>query len=218
MSSFGGMSIVSGDGSTNSKPLWSAEVSPTSFFHERVIEAQDRQKLKLSENVEFYIVNLLCNYIRIDEEKKSDDCLVFILQKALESSVSTERILQYKKLADTALYFAGFFQEYFNRKSFDVGYYMSMGESAYFELSSLMRKGKNTYQNTMSEVYKEMAQSFPRAVDILLDVSEHTSNSDTLRDTLSLYDAWLSSKSDKLQKDLMSRGIIPLDISKKKII
>lgn len=191
------------------------EVNPTHFFHEMVVEAQERQRLKLSENVEFYIVNLLCGYLRASDSDNTEDCLALILKKALESS-RTEKIALYKKLADTALYFSGFFQEYFNRKSFDIKYYVTMGESAYGELSNLL-KGKDTYQETMSTIYSEMSKSFTIAVDILLDISEQTSNQGNERTILSIYDAWLNTASPKLEKELYHRGVNPIKVSTRKV-
>lgn len=195
--------------------LWMTEVNPTHFFHEMVVEAQERQRLKLSENVEFYIVNLLCGYLRASDSDNTEDCLALILKKALESS-RTEKIALYKKLADTALYFSGFFQEYFNRKSFDIKYYVTMGESAYGELSNLL-KGKDTYQETMSTIYSEMSKSFTIAVDILLDISEQTSNQGNERTILSIYDAWLNTASPKLEKELYHRGVNPIKVSTRKV-
>ena len=191
------------------------EVNPTQFFHEMVVEAQERQRLKLTENVEFYIVNLLCGYLRASDSDSNEDCLALILKKALESSHS-EKIALYKKLADTALYFSGFFQEYFNRKSFDIRYYVTMGESAYNELSNLL-KGKNTYQETMSTIYYEMSKNFTVAVDILLDISEQTTNQNNERTILSLYDAWLNTASPKLEKELFHRGVNPIKVSTRKV-
>lgn len=194
------------------------EVNPTQFFHEMVVEAQERQRLKLTENVEFYIVNLLCAHLRISESNDSNDsndCLALILKKALESP-HPEKIALYKKLADTALYFSGFFQEYFNRKSFDIKYYVNMGESAYNELSNLL-KGKNTYQATMSTIYSEMSKNFTTAVDILLDISEQTSNPKQSRSLLSIYDAWLNTASTKLEKELYARGINPIKVLTRKV-
>ena len=195
--------------------LWTSEVTPTQFFHEKIVEAQEKQHLKLSENVEFYLVNLLCDYVRSTENQASEDCLALILKKALESSHS-EKIGLYKKLADNALYFSGFFQEYFNNKSFDIRYYVTMGESAYGELSNLMR-GKASYNQTMSQIYKEMSKNFIPAVDVLLHVSEITSHQENIRSTLSVYDAWLNTSSKKLQKELIQRGIHPLKVSTKKV-
>ncbi|NDD93342.1 hypothetical protein EBZ37_14835 [bacterium] len=129
-----------------------------------------------------------------------------MLKKALESETG-EQIMLFKRLGDTALYFGGFFQEYFNRKCFDVGYYISMGEGAYSQLSSLMRRKQTA---NVALMYEEMSKNFSRAIDIMMDVSEHTSNQDHIRDTLSVYDAWLNSASEKLERDLRKRGILPV--------
>ena len=196
-------------------PLWTSDVTPTQFFHEKIVEAQEKQHLKLSENVEFYLVNLLCDYIRSSNTSAADDCLALTLKKALESPYS-EKVFLYKKLADDALYYSGFFQEYFNNKSFDIRYYVTMGESAYGELSSLMR-GKTTFNSTMSQIYKEMSKNFLCAVDILLHIAEETTQQGQIRNTLSIYDAWLNTNSSKLQKELFKRGISPLKVSTKKV-
>lgn len=200
---------------TDANVLWMTEVNPTQFFREMVVEAQERQKLKLSENVEYYIVNLLCGYLRATETEDSDNCLALILKKALESPPA-ERVALYKKIADTSLYFSGFFQEYFNKKSFDIKYYVTMGESAYQELAHLL-KGKNSYKMTMSAIYQEMSESFLHAVDILLDVSEQTSQQNQERSILSIYDAWLNTNSAKLEKELFSRGVRPVKIPTRKV-
>lgn len=195
--------------------VWSFEVNPKIFFHEKVLEAQKKQNVKLTENVEFYIVNLLCEYVRVNEFDNSEDCLAFILKKALESPFP-ERIFLYKKLADTALYFSGYFQEYFTNKIFDIKYYISMGESAYGELSGLMRQ-KNTYSLTMSQIYKEMSLHFMQAVDVLLYISEQTNQNQSQRSTLSIYDAWLNTQSNHLEKELIERGVHPVKIKSPKM-
>lgn len=204
------------DGASSSTgPLWTTELSPQAFFHEKVVDAQSRQGIQLTENVEFYIVNLLCDYLRVDGSRLNDECLALILKKALESSHG-EQIFLYKKLADTALYFSGFFQEYFNRKCFDIKYYVMMGEGAYGQLSQLMRK-RTSSEAALSVIYDEMAKSFNTAVDILTDVSENTAGFESHRSTLSLYDAWLSTSSRKLARDLNKRGVNPIRVSKKAV-
>ena len=198
-----------------SATLWTSDLSPQSFFRDRVIEAQSRQGIQLTENVEFYIVNLLCEYLRVDESGLNDECLALILKKALESPRG-EQIFLYKKLADTALYFSVFFQEYFNRKCFDIKYYVMMGEGAYDQLASLMKK-RSSPEAAMGEIYEEMASCFGTAVDIITDVSENTTGLENTRSTLSIYDAWLSTSSKKLAKDLNKRGINPIMVSKKAV-
>ncbi len=197
--------------------LWTTDIQPADFFRQKVLQAQERQNLKLTENVEFYLVNLLCDFMRLNDNQTQSDCLALILKQALESSPS-EQIAIYKRLGDTALYFSGFFQEYFNRKTFDVKYYVMMGESAYGQLATLMRR-KSTYEATMSTIFSEMSKSFPQAVDVLMDVSEHTQQKSqaSARSTLSIYDAWLSTASQKLEKELHNRGINPVKVAKKTV-
>lgn len=209
---------MSGDSQAAPK-LLTTDVNPTRFFHERVVEAQARQNVRLPENVEFYVVNLLCEFLRQGNTAtgQEGDCLALILKKALESERG-EQVLLYKRLGDTALYFSGFFQEYFNTKCFDVGYYKTMGENAYGQLANIMRK-KTSYEATMSDVYRDLAKSFGQTVDVLMDVSEHTQSQGqggaAARGTLSVYDAWLSTASEKLEKELIRRGIHPVKVSRK---
>ena len=203
------------DSNSSQSPIWTTDISPQAFFRDKVVDAQSRQGIQLSENVEFYIVNLLCDYLRVDDSRVSDECLALILKRALESPHG-EKILLYKKLADTALYFSGFFQEYFNRKCFDIKYYVMMGEGAYEQLAHLIRK-RTASQSAISEIYEEMATNFEAAVDIITDVSENTAGFDTHRSTLSIYDAWLSTSSKKLARDLNNRGINPVRVSKKAV-
>ena len=178
------------DGS-NSSPsnIWTTDLSPQAFFRDKVLDAQNRQGIQLSENVEFYIVNLLCDYLRVDDTRMSDECLALILKKALESSPG-EQIFLYKKLADT--------------------------EGAYDQLAHLMKK-RTASEAALSEIYGEMASSFGTAVDIITDVSENTTGFESHRSTLSLYDAWLSTSSKKLARDLNKRGINPVRVSKKAV-
>ena len=84
------------------------------------------------------------------------------------------------------------------------------------DISNLL-KGKNTYQETMSTIYYEMSKNFTVAVDILLDISEQTTNQNNERSILSLYDAWLNTASPKLEKELFHRGVNPIKVSTRKV-
>jgi hypothetical protein len=196
------------------------ETSPQGFFHEKVKQAQKRQGLALSEDMEFYIVQLLADYVTLNSRENSlqsqTDCLALILKQALESD-HHEQIHLFKKLGDTALYFSGFFQEYFNNKCFDVSYYISMGGNAYGNLAGILKGGKSSYASSMSKTYEQLSTGFTKAVDVIMDVSEHTTgvSQTSKRSTLSLYDSWLSTASTKLEKDLLDRGVIPVPVLKK---
>ena len=190
-------------------------IDPLVFFKEKITDAKNKMNIKVPENVEYYLVQLLCQFISNAEIR--EDCLALILKKALESELQ-ERIVLYKKIADIALYYSGFFQDSFVRKTYDVKYYTQMGENAFYELSVLMKKN-STPQKTWSVIYSEMAKNFLVSVDILLYISEksfeHTRENE--RSLLSIYDAWVQTESKKLFLDLSAKGILPVKADRKKI-
>ena len=198
---------MSHKGGSTAAELWTQ--TPQAFFYEKVHDAQLRQKKKLNENVEHYVVNLLCEFVQSPQNQDDADCLALILKKALESPRG-EQLLLFKRLGDTALYFSGFFQDYFNNKLFGIRYYMSMGENAYSQLADMMQK-----RHQLAQTYQDLSHAFCDAVDVLTDVSEQTQATSRQRDLLSLYSAWLDTASDKLENDIRKRGIIPIKVSKK---
>lgn len=84
------------DHSPEKQPIcWMDSADPQAFFYHAVKNAQTRQSIRLSENVEFYLIQLLCSFIRANTHNSIDDCLVLLLKKALES-LPNEKIILYK--------------------------------------------------------------------------------------------------------------------------
>lgn len=149
-----------------------ASGSLTEFFFERLNQAQRDCHITLVADVQCYIIHLLCSHVRvIDEDPALHDCLALTLQKALESPYG-EKVNLYKKLADRALYISGFFQGFFQNKTYGLGYYMSMGQRAYCELSSLVW-GKP--QSHLSDIYRALSEDFVPSVRVLAAVSSELS-------------------------------------------
>lgn len=148
----GGCLLSGGSGAKNEgSVVWTENVNPEYFLREKVVEAQDRQKVRLPDNVEFYLVNLLCCFVKSREEPTEQaDCLALTLKKALEGPYG-QKVLLFKHIGDTALYFSGFFKDSLNRKSFDLSYYAMMGEGAFQQLASLMRN-QSTFGRTMATI------------------------------------------------------------------
>jgi hypothetical protein len=119
-------------------PLADAElnllINPKEFFQSRVAEALANQNISVPDPVEAYLVNLLCEFINTSNlETPSgvklsalDTPLALMLKEATEAPPNQRlRILKY--LGDSSLYISGFFQDYFKRKTYDVGYFSSVG-------------------------------------------------------------------------------------------
>ena len=189
-------------------------INPTEFFREKVTSAIGNQKLELNEEIEFYLVNLLCEFINPEkinsvlDEDILETPLALILKKALESPQQDEQIKLYKVLGDTSLYVSGYFQDFFNSKTYDIDYYITLGSSAYHNVSSLMRDGCSKGKQ-FPQIYHSLSHNFPKLVEVLAEVADLLGNSENAN-LLALYDRWTKNQSERLRKKLEESGIEPI--------
>ncbi len=194
-------------------------LQPAEYFRDKVSSAVDRLQVEMSDEIEFYLVNLLCEFIapdRLNDIEAEVDVLetplAVIFKKALESPPERQAKL-FKRMGDTSLYVAGCFQDYFNRKTFDIDYYIAMGKNAYLNLSSIMWDRHR--DEHFSAMYDRLGQKFPEFVEVFAMVAEDTPIAANDADILSLYERWNSTKSERLRKKLAQNGIQPILINKK---
>lgn len=178
--------------------------TPEEYFKDLVDSALLRQRLRAAELTEYYLVNLLCRFVRpssrIPFAEDSSEPLALQLRLALESG-GQERRERLRTLGDLSLFTSGFFGDSLLGKVVDVEYYVSMGEYAY---GSLGRHDEEAF----GEVFSELAGKFVGFMDVLTDVSEQTSlisNADLLR----IYDRWVRTGSRREAHRLLERGILP---------
>lgn len=186
-------------------------ISPVVFFKEKVLDAASKQKVTISENVEFYLVNLLSNFINpdytADLNQKMSAPLAFQLKDALEASNKEKQTKIYKGLGDTTLYIAGYFQDFFNKKIYDVDYYISLGSTAFLKLAAIDNERH-------TETYIELSESFPKLVEVVAEVSDSLGNKSS--NLLATYDRWTRQQDSKrLRKQLEESGILPVNASMK---
>lgn len=184
--------------------------TPEEYFRNLVDSALVRQHLHATELTEYYLVNLLCRFIRPSARfpfsDDSSEPLALRLRRALESGGHEQRE-RLRNLGDFSLFTSGFYGDSLLGKVVDIDYYVSMGEYAY---GSLGRRDEEAF----GEVFSELARKFVGFMDVLTDVSEHTSlvsNADLLR----IYDRWLRTGSRREGHRLLERGILPSTGSKR---
>lgn len=185
------------------------------FFKELVCEAMERQRVSAQPETEFYIVNLLNQfmtadklYIKDSEGSSKEEPLAFMLKEALETpQVHAQKIL-FRHIGDVSLYVAGFFQDSLSRKLVDVDYYIGMGGSAYHHVAL------RADEDITKALYRELADKFATFVEVLADVSEKTSGR-TQKDILRLYELWVKTRSERAAKALQQAGILPNETIKK---
>lgn len=182
-------------------PLFREE-TPAEYFKELVESAVARQRLRVAELTSFYLVNLLCGFVRCERSGTDLDSepLALRLAQALDSG-GLEQRARLRSLGDRSLFVSGFFSDSLARRTVDVDYYVSMGEYAYGSLS-------RSEDAAIAAVFAELASKFCSFVDVLSEVSEQsalTSNADLLR----LYERWLRTGSRRNGQLLAERGIVP---------
>jgi hypothetical protein len=177
--------------------------TPVEYFKELVEAAMARQHLRAADLTEYYVVNLLCEYVRPDRRRdRGEDAepLALRVGRALESAGPEQRA-RLRGVGDFSLFMSGFFSDSFRMRSVDVDYYKSMGEYAYTSLS-------RSEDEAFAEVFGELAQKFVGFMDVFADISEHTTLKSTT-DVLRLYERWLRTGSPRDGQRLVERGVLP---------
>ena len=178
--------------------------TPAEYFRELVESALSRQHIRAHALTSYYLVDLLCRFVRPDQRipfnDDSREALAIRLGRALESA-GVEQRARLRNLGDFSLFMSGFFSDSLRRRSCDVDYYVSMGEYAY---GSLGRRDEHAF----GEVFSELSRNFVPFMDVLSDVSEQAGSTSS-QDVLRLYEKWLRTGSPRDGQRLVDRGILP---------
>jgi hypothetical protein len=178
--------------------------SAQEYFRDLVGDALSHRQLRIQEVTEFYLVNLLAQYLErerlFSDGAEGSEPLALILKRALEGNREA-RWRNLKRLGDTSLFVSGFFGDSLARSLVDVDYYISMGERAYDALSGDAR-GPSGAQ----ELFGELAERFPEFVDLFAEIAE-LSELRSNRGLLRLYERFLLTGSQRVAERLRERGV-----------
>jgi hypothetical protein len=165
------------------------------YFHEVVTDALEATHVEATPGAEWYLVSLLGDFTRA---RIPDESLALKLCGA-QNAEAGARVKTLKEVGDTSLYVAGFFAESLGRRLVDVEYYVGLGTQAYRELSS--RLG-----GSLTQVYGELAASFPQFVDVLTEVRRRVDFAGA--DLIKLYEQWLRTRDEWVEKKLRAFGVL----------
>lgn len=178
------------------------------FFRTEITEARDELGIELEENVEYYLVNLLCDYsLTSDRPLPGDEPLAFLYKRAVEAQDTADRIAHLRDLGDVALYSAGFFTETIQSSLVDVDYYVSMGGGAYCGLADIMGGQRNT--EGVAGMYSSLSSDFSVLVGLLNHVEEsYLASGDSEKNLIKLYSRWLKTGRPRLYQLLLEKGFV----------
>jgi hypothetical protein len=180
------------------------EQTPGEYFKELIESALSRQHLRANELTSYYLVDLMCRFVRPDRRipfhEDAGEPLALRLARALDSG-GLEQRARLRNLGDFSLFMCGFFADSLNRRAVQVDYYVSMGEYAY---GSLSRRDEDAF----GAVFSELSRKFVPFMDVLAEVSERTGCGSPV-DVLRLYDRWIRTGSPRDGQRLVDRGVVP---------
>jgi hypothetical protein len=184
------------------------------FFKDAFHSASEHQHLKIDEQTEQYVVNLLTIFSRADAlfERTSEGLrikpLAHMLADAMDAPTPAARQRYLQRLGDVSLFIAGFFVRSFSRKLIDVDYHIAMGGGAYGCLADAMQRSPKG--RSFAGVYSQLAKKFQGLVDALNEVSE-AAYRHTDADILRLYEVWMKTGSPRSHALLRQLGVEPVD-------
>jgi len=202
---------------------------PQAFFRELLVQALKHQKVPTSPDTEFYLVNLLNEFISTDRLYARDQDgaalqqpLALMLKQALEVPQPSARGAMFRHIGDVSLYTAGFFPESLSRKLVNLQYYVEVGGAAYTKVALLAA------QENQRRIFEELGHKFGRFVEVLAEISDQTTQR-TERDLLRIYEDWKMTHNPRAEKALKRAGMIgplakgtspadPAEISTKRVI
>lgn len=184
-------------------------VNLVEYFRDRVRHAIANQHVDLTEDSEFYVVNLLTE-VRKSERlfdmhsgRPEETPLALLLERAVHGDTAT-RVNTLKLLGDTALFVAGIFPERATRRFSSLDYYIRMGGGAYLTLATALPGQRN-----FAGLYEEMGIKFKHLVDIVNEVGK-SGRDNRHTDLLEYYERFLATGDARLRDLLIKEGIIPV--------
>lgn len=181
-----------------------------SFFNKSLIDGIDRRNMEVRDDTVAYLTNLLTTFVRSDRlydwtpEGPALTPLAMMYGEVVNtpSSLQKQKILQ--RLGDVALFVAGLFAESFQRKCYDVDYYIDMGGAAYGTLSESMECRPSGPLGAL--MFAELSASFAAFVQVLGEISDSTNPQDD-NDVFKLYQQWMRTGSSSAARKLERAGI-----------
>lgn len=185
--------------------------SSMEFFREMVSAAFARQNIKTNEIAEFYIVNLLSEFVSVKKVYNKDgdvedEPIAITFLKTFHSSLN-EQVRNFKKVGDFSLFISGFFSDSLRDKMVDIDYYASIGKKAYSNLSLIVKNSSKS--EPFFTLFHELSTNFQTFADVFSEISTISSISSN-KDLLRIYERWLKTRGKRDEGLLHERGIIPI--------
>jgi len=138
--------------------------SELSQWHTLVQEAEQDYGCHLDENMQSYLVFTLMRYANNSQLNSKALALDYLSSHHLPDSLRGEQL---RNIGDQCLLVSGLFPQSAEKRQVGVNYYIDLGRSAYFHISTLTQQG-------IAELYQQLAESFVLLMDLLQTIRQYT--------------------------------------------
>lgn len=178
------------------------------FFMGTLDEAIRNQRVKISEEVAFYLLQTLVRafrYAPTDDEKRTiEKAIALRYEEALDKpSRGSKRANEFRAIGDSSLMLSGVWWISLLRKPADVDYYATIGSSSYLIAS------EESPEN-LAKIFEELSENFITGINILTEATQCISLSQTNLtncDILRMYEVYLRTNNPFLARKLISIDI-----------
>jgi hypothetical protein len=177
------------------------------FFRETLHESLQRARVRVSEGVQTYVVQLLTEFGRADAAFGAGDdnkpVMVDLLARAQDAEPQ-EAVRIYKHMGDRSLYMGGYFASATEQELMGRSYYVAIGGQAYAEVSARLRSAAPT-----AAMFAEMSDRFEALTRVLelMSLQPVASGNASADDLLGAYERYRKTGSAEARMALQQGGI-----------
>lgn len=179
------------------------------FFREAVDDALQEARVEASESARQYLADMLAGrYGQGVPRETLDKPVTLLLDEALHAP-ATARLEKLRDVGDGTLALSGLYRDHLERRGVDARYVGSVGKTAYGTAAGLISRGDTL---TSIDLFGELAERFDRLAEALRRVADVIfaapgKGPDAI---LRVYERWLRTGSSKLERTLISEGLLPM--------
>ncbi|MCC6648091.1 MAG: hypothetical protein IT374_21295 [Polyangiaceae bacterium] len=181
----------------------------TGFFREAVDDALREGRVDATDGARQYLADMLAGRCGQGVPRDAlDKPVTLLLDEALHAP-ATERLERLRDVGDGTLALSGLYHDHLERRGVDSRYVGTVGKTAYGAAAGLLSRGDGP---GALDLFGELAEKFDRLAEALRRIADGIfaapgTGPDAL---LRVYERWLRTGSSRLERALISEGLLPM--------
>lgn len=138
--------------------------SELSQWHALVLEAEQDYGCRLDESMQNYLVFTLMRFAKNSQLNAKALAIDYLTSHHLPEKLRNEQL---RDIGDQCLLVSGLYPQLAEKRRVGVTYYVDLGRSSYYHISTLTHRG-------IAELYQQLAESFVLLMDLLQTIRQYT--------------------------------------------